>query len=72
MMKAKILITTALIGIYSCSSESDQAPFQVDKESSWDKLNWLKTIPGKGWFTLKRLYSPTETFFDQTRRPGEF
>jgi hypothetical protein len=34
--------------------------------------NWLRTIPGKGWFTLLRLYSPTEPFFDQTWRPGDF
>ena len=28
--------------------------------------NWLRTVPGKGWFTLFRLYSPTEPFFDQS------
>jgi len=34
--------------------------------------NWLKTVPGKGWFTLFRLYSPTEPFFDQSWKPGDF
>jgi len=34
--------------------------------------NWLKTVPGKGWFTLLRLYSPTQAFFDQTWKPGDF
>jgi hypothetical protein len=34
--------------------------------------NWLRTVPGKGWFMLFRLYSPTEAFFDQTWRPGDF
>lgn len=34
--------------------------------------NWLKTLPGKGWFTLLRLYNPTETFFNQTWRPDDF
>jgi hypothetical protein len=34
--------------------------------------NYLRTVPGKGWFTLLRLYSPTEAFFDQTWRPGDF
>jgi len=29
-------------------------------------------VPGKGWFMLFRLYSPTEAFFDQTWRPGDF
>ena len=28
--------------------------------------NWLATIPGKGWFTIFRLYGPKEAFFDQT------
>jgi hypothetical protein len=34
--------------------------------------NWLRTVPGKGWFTLLRLYSPTQTFFDQTWKPDDF
>ncbi len=34
--------------------------------------NWLRTVPEKGWFTLFRLYSPTEAFFDQTWRPSDF
>lgn len=36
------------------------------------EANWLRTVPGKGWFTLFRLYGPTEAFFDQTWRPGDF
>jgi hypothetical protein len=34
--------------------------------------NWTQTVPGKGWFTLLRLYGPLEPWFDQTWRPGEF
>jgi hypothetical protein len=26
---------------------------------------------GKGWFSLLRLYSPTEAWYDKTWRPGE-
>ncbi|HET9236633.1 MAG TPA: DUF1214 domain-containing protein [Oligoflexus sp.] len=33
--------------------------------------NWVQTIPGKGWNTLLRLYSPLEPWFDRTWRPGE-
>lgn len=33
--------------------------------------NWVQTIPGKGWSTLLRLYSPLEPWFNQTWRPGE-
>ena len=35
------------------------------------EANWLQTVPGKGWFCLLRLYSPTEPWFDKTWRPGE-
>jgi hypothetical protein len=33
--------------------------------------NWVQTIPGKGWFTLLRLYGPLEPWFNKTWRPGE-
>ena len=33
--------------------------------------NWIQTMPGKGWFTILRLYSPLEPFFDKSWRPSE-
>ena len=33
--------------------------------------NWVQTIPGKGWNTILRLYSPLEPWFNKTWRPGE-
>ena len=36
-----------------------------------ENLNWLQTVPGKGWFTILRLYGPLEPWFDKTWRPGE-
>lgn len=33
--------------------------------------NWIQTMPGKGWFTVLRLYGPLEPWFDKTWRPGE-
>ena len=33
--------------------------------------NWIQTMPGRGWFTLLRLYSPLEPFFAKTWRPSE-
>jgi hypothetical protein len=38
----------------------------VGKES-----NWVQTIPGKGWFTILRLYGPLKPWFDKTWRPGD-
>jgi hypothetical protein len=28
--------------------------------------NWIKTLPGKGWFTYFRLYAPTQPYFDRS------
>ena len=33
--------------------------------------NWLKTVPGKGYFTILRLYSPTDAFLNLTWKPGD-
>jgi len=33
--------------------------------------NWLRTVPGKGYFVIFRLYSPEKAFFDQTWKPGD-
>ncbi|MBV8576319.1 MAG: DUF1254 domain-containing protein, partial [Acetobacteraceae bacterium] len=36
-----------------------------------EEKNWLKTVPGKGYFVILRLYGPTEPFLNQTWRPGD-
>ena len=33
--------------------------------------NWIQTVPGKGWFTALRLYSPLDAFFEKTWKVGE-
>ncbi|MFF0919917.1 DUF1254 domain-containing protein [Rhizobium leguminosarum] len=33
--------------------------------------NWLATLPGKGFFTILRLYGPKKAFFDQTWKPDD-
>ena len=35
------------------------------------EANWMQTVPGKGWFTILRLYGPLEPWFDKTWKPGE-
>jgi hypothetical protein len=34
--------------------------------------NWLRTVPGRGWFSLIRWYGPTQDFFDRRYKPGDF
>jgi hypothetical protein len=33
---------------------------------------WIKTIPGKGWFTYFRIYGPEKPAFDGSWKPGDF
>jgi hypothetical protein len=33
---------------------------------------WIKTIPGKGWFVYLRLYGPEAAAFDGSWKPGDF
>jgi hypothetical protein len=33
---------------------------------------WIKTIPGKGWFTYFRIYGPEAAAFDGSWKPGDF
>ena len=31
-----------------------------------EKGNWIKTVPGKGWFPIFRFYGPAQAYFDKT------
>jgi hypothetical protein len=33
--------------------------------------NWIKTVPGKGYFAGVRLYGPTQAFFDKQWKPDD-
>jgi hypothetical protein len=33
--------------------------------------NWLRTVPGKSWFILLRLYGPEKPYFDNTWKPDD-
>jgi len=67
----------------SYSSERDKGKVKVNSDGSVDlyfgpkalagkENNWLQTVPGKGWFTLLRLYSPTKAWYEGKWLPGEF
>jgi hypothetical protein len=32
---------------------------------------WIKTIPGKGWFVYFRIYAPEQSAFDGAWEPGD-
>jgi hypothetical protein len=33
---------------------------------------WIKTIPGKGWFVYLRVYGPESSAFDGSWKSGDF
>lgn len=35
-------------------------------------VNWIKTVPGRGWFSLFRYYGPEQGFFDRSYKLGDF
>jgi hypothetical protein len=45
--------------------------FGPSQPAGVDRGNWIQTMPGKGWFTILRLYGPLESFFDKSWRPSE-
>jgi len=45
--------------------------FGPTQPSGVKRGNWIQTVPGKGWFTILRLYSPLPSFFDKSWRPSE-
>jgi hypothetical protein len=45
--------------------------FGPNKPADAKDGNWIQTMPGKGWFTILRLYSPREPFFTKAWRPSE-
>ena len=35
------------------------------------EANWIKTVPGKGWFAIFRLYGPLQPWFDRSWIPED-
>jgi hypothetical protein len=35
------------------------------------ETNWIATVPGKGYFTILRLYGPTEAAINKSWVPGD-
>jgi hypothetical protein len=46
--------------------------FYVGPKQPAGKKNFIKTVPGRGWFGLIRWYGPMQEFFDRKYKPGDF
>lgn len=66
----------------SADISSRKAGLEVNTDGSVDlyfgpekpagaNANFVQTVPGKGWFTYFRLYSPTQAYFDKTWSQGD-
>jgi len=78
--QTRSLLQTPRTAFPSLSSQSGQVEMNADGSSTiWfgpeapagKEQNWIQTVPGKGWFTILRLYGPLESWFDKTWKPGE-
>lgn len=59
----------------AASAESDESTlvrFSPTQPEGVAAGNWVQTDPERGWFAILRLYSPLQSFFDKSWRPGEF
>jgi hypothetical protein len=43
----------------------------IGPEKPEGNVNWIQSIPGKGWNMLWRIYGPTQVWYDKAWRPGE-
>jgi hypothetical protein len=43
----------------------------IGPEKPDGKVNWIQTVPGKGWNMLWRIYGPTQVWYDKGWRPSE-
>ncbi len=41
------------------------------KPPAGKESNWIRTVPGKGWFAMFRLYGPLQPWFDRTWTPDD-
>ncbi|UXP30715.1 DUF1254 domain-containing protein [Reichenbachiella agarivorans] len=54
------------------ANEDGSVTFFIGPDNPDNKSNFIKTVPGRGWFSLFRFYGPEQAFFDRTYKPGDF
>ncbi|MBY5558371.1 DUF1254 domain-containing protein [Rhizobium leguminosarum] len=70
MTRSMIKTETMKAGVSSQDKLKENADGSVDihfgPKVPKDDVNWVRTIPGRGWFAYFRWYGPTEKFFDKS------
>jgi hypothetical protein len=65
----------ALRSLFELKNVSTSAPADLyfgPSAPSGKEGQWIKTIPGKGWFVYFRIYGPEQPAFDGSWKPGDF
>lgn len=76
MTRSMIETDTLRAGVSSQRGVRENADGSVDiyfgpSAPSEGSANWIKTLPGRGWFAYFRWYGPTEAFFDKSWALGD-
>jgi hypothetical protein len=70
LSRSELQTDNPLPSISSLSNPIINADGSVDIAFGPDKpageANWIRTVPGRGWFPIFRFYGPEEPFFDKT------
>jgi hypothetical protein len=53
-------------------NQDGSVTFYIGPDNPDKKKNFIKSVPGRGWFSLFRFYGPGEGFFDRTYKVGDF
>ena len=64
----------ALRSLFELKDKTGASPelYFGPKAPEGKEAEWIKTIPGKGWFVYFRIYGPDQPAFDGSWKPGDF
>jgi hypothetical protein len=71
LMQQPVLVPAWVFILMIVNKDGSIDLFIGPKAPAGKEANWIETVPGKGWFCLLRLYSPTEAWYNKTWWPGE-
>lgn len=54
------------------TNDDGSVTFYIGPKKPDGAANWIKTVPGRGWFSLFRFYGPKQEFFDNKYKVGDF
>jgi hypothetical protein len=62
----------SLLELKTISDQSSAELYFGPNAPAGKENQWIKTLPGKGWFVYFRIYGPEGSAFDGSWKPGDF